>query len=110
MVSNSSSFNPFKAIAAFTGAEIPIYRQNEQGEMVPQTLAEQAESEVNDELRDVRVSCYFDQILRACCGASVLFQGTCISEDTGDYRLLLERLIAIRDCAGLLEPAKPFND
>ncbi len=107
MVARTASFNPFKAIAALTGTELPIYRQNEAGEMVPQSLAEQAESELNDELRDVRVACYFDQILRRLEQAATCHKA---ARTTEDYRTLLAQLESIRDCAGLSEPASPFND
>jgi hypothetical protein len=107
MVARNASFNPFKAIAAFTGTELPIYRTNEQGEMVPQSLAEQAENEMNDELRDVRVACYFDQILRRLEQAASCHKA---AHATEDYSTLLGQLESIRDCAGLLEPASPFND
>jgi len=107
MVGRSSGFNPFKAIARFTGVELPIYRQNEAGEMVPQSQADQLESEVNDELRDVRVACYFDQILRRLTVAADCYNAVKKSED---YSTLLGQLESIRDCIGLLEPVKPFND
>lgn len=107
MVARNASFNPFKAIAAFTGTELPIYRENEQGEMVPQSLAERAENEMNDELRDVRVACYFDQILRRLERAATCHKAARTAED---YSTLLGQLESIRDCAGLLEPASPFND
>lgn len=107
MVSRSSGFSPFKAIARFTGTELPIYRQNEAGEMVPQSQAELVESEVNDELRDVRVGCYFDQLLGRLQRAAACYAAAKTSEE---YSTLLGQLESIRDCGGLLEPAQPFND
>lgn len=107
LVSQAASFSPFKAIAKFTGVEIPIYRQNEAGEMVPQSAADRIENEVNDELRDVRVACYFNQILTRLEAANTCYS---VAKESADYNTLLGQLESIRDCVGLLEPALPFND
>lgn len=107
LVAHSAAFSPFKAIAKFTGTELPIYHQNEAGEMVPQTAADRVESEVNEELRDVRVACYFDQLLARLTRAAACYKKAKKSED---YFTLLGQLESIRDCGGLLEPVNPFND
>lgn len=60
LVERATDFDPFKAIAAFTGQEIPVYRQNEAGEMVQQSLGELTESQLNDELKNKRVAAWFE--------------------------------------------------
>ena len=107
MVAHSAEFSPFKAIAKFTGTELPIYHQNEAGEMVPQTAADRIESEVNEELIDVRVACYFDQIIERLTRAAASYKK---AKTAADYHTLHGQLESIRDCVGLLEPANPLHD
>lgn len=106
MVERATDFNPFKAIAAFTGQEIPIYQQNEAGEMVRQSLGELTESQLNDELKNRRVAAWFEQTLAALNHAAALHT---FATDTAGYRALLTQLQRVRDCQGLDAPATPFN-
>jgi len=106
LVERATDFDPFKALAAFTGQEIPVYRQNEAGEMVPQSLGERAESQLNDELKNVRVAAWFEQTLDALTHAAALHT---FATDAAGYRELLAQLVRVRDCQELAAPAQPFN-
>jgi hypothetical protein len=82
-----------------------VYRANAAGVYEQQSVAQRVENEVNDEMKDVRVASYFQQIMRRLqfvSGLSVMLT------DVQSYRELLAHLVAIRDCTGLAEPAEPF--
>lgn len=106
LVGRAGDFDPFKALAAFTGREIPVYNQNQQGEMVEQTFGERTENNLKSELKNVRVKAWFEQTLDALNQAAALYT---FATDTAGYRELLNQLLRIRDCQGLTEPTEPFN-
>ena len=110
LVARHADFDPFKKIAEFAGAEIPVYRQNEDGEMVRQSIGDQAESALNDEIASVRTACYFMQIierLQYANGLYIMGEGRATGPDS--YQMLLQLLITIRDCEALTEPLSPLN-
>lgn len=107
LVERATDFDPFKALAAFTGQEIPVYRQNDAGEMVQQSLGELSESQLNDELKNVRVAAWFEQTLDALNHAAALHT---FATDAAGYRALLTQLQRVRDCQGLEAPAAPFKN
>lgn len=106
LVERATDFDPFKAIAAFTGQEIPVYRQNDAGEMVRQSLGELTESQLNDELKNVRVAAWFEQTLDALNHTAALHT---FATDAAGYRALLTQLVQVRDCQNLKAPTEPFN-
>lgn len=106
MVERATDLDPFKA-AAFTGQEIPVYRQNDAGEMVQQSLGERTESQLNNELKNVRVAAWFEQTLDALNRAAALHT---FATDAAGYRALLTQLQRVRDCQGLEAPAAPFKN
>lgn len=95
-VEQASDFNPFKLLREFTGAELPVYQQNETGELVPQTLGEEVEADLNEDLRNQSLVAYFRQVLHACNHAAAL---QCFATRTEHYQELLDQLETIRDVA-----------
>jgi len=93
-VRQATQLNPFKLLRQFTGAELPVYHQNEAGEMVAQTLGEEVESELNEDLKNQSLVHFFHQVLLRAQTAAVSFEKATTAED---YQQLLTQLETIRD-------------
>lgn len=82
-----------------------VYRRNAEGYHEHQSVAQRVQNEVNDELSDVRVAYYFQQImqrLQYAAGLSVFLT------DSASYLELYRVLVTVRDCTLLKEPEQPF--
>jgi len=84
-----------------------VYRTNAAGEDEQQSVAQRVQNEVNDELKDVRVASYFQQVMKRLQFASGL---SVMLTDAASYRELLLVLTSIRDCTGLQEPEQVFAE
>jgi len=95
-VEHATDFNPIKLLREFTGAELPAYQQSEAGEMIPQSLGEEVESELNEDLRNQSIVAYFRQVLQHCNQAATTWASATRPEH---YQALLSQLEIIRDVA-----------
>jgi hypothetical protein len=93
-VRRATEFNPFKLLRQFTGAELPVYHENEAGEMIAQTLGEQVEDELNEDLKNHSLVHFFEQVLVRANQAAATFTFATTAED---YRQLLTQVETIRD-------------
>lgn len=93
-VRQATQLNPFKLLRQFTGAELPVYHENEAGQMVAQTLGEEIESELNEDLKNQSLVHFFEQVLVRAQTAAKAFEQATKAED---YRQLLTQLETIRD-------------
>ncbi|OUJ68046.1 hypothetical protein [Hymenobacter crusticola] len=93
-VRRATEFNPFKLLRKFTGAELPVYHENETGEMVAQTLGDEVEDELNEDLKNQSLVHFFEQVLVRANQAAASFTFATTAED---YRQLLTQLETIRD-------------
>ena len=75
-------------------AELPLYQRSETGEMVPQTLGDEVESELNEDLRNQSIVAYFRQVMHACNQAAAM---EAFATTPGHCQHLLTHLTAIRD-------------
>jgi len=93
-VRHATQLNPFKLLRQFTGAELPVYHENEAGEMVAQTLGEEIESELNEDLKNQSLVHFFHQVLLRAQNAATAFEQATTADD---YQQLLTQLHVIRD-------------
>jgi hypothetical protein len=94
LVRRESDFCPLKMISAVFGKDLPIYKQNDAGEMVEQSLADQVESSINEDITNAHVIAWFELALvqaNYCVG----LQAFAITAD--HYRELLNHLVRVRD-------------
>lgn len=93
-VERATDFSPVKLLRQFTGAELPVYQQNEAGEMIAQTLGEEVEKEINEDLRNQSLVATFHHVLHACNQAAATHA---FATQPEHFQELLDRLLAIRD-------------
>ena len=94
LVRRESEFCPLKMLSHFSGKDLPLYNQNEAGQMVPETLGDQLERELNDELTNARVVSWFELALvqsNHCAGLQAF------ATTADHYRELLAHLVKVRD-------------
>jgi hypothetical protein len=94
LVRRESDFCPIKMIGAVFGKDLPTYKQNEDGEMIEQSLADQVESSINEDITNAHVIAWFELAL-AQANYCVGLQTFAITAD--HYRELLNHLIRVRD-------------
>ena len=107
LVQHANDYNIFDTLTAELGEEVPVYRENERGEYVAQSLGQRTENRLQDERANVRTGSYFNQTLDALTHAATLYAR---ATDAASYGELLTHLTRVRDCLDLHEPATPFND
>lgn len=94
LVRRESDFCPLKMMSAVFGKELPVYKQNEAGEMVEQSFADRVESAINEDITNAHVIAWFELALEQanyCVG----LQAFATSAD--HYRELLDHLVRVRD-------------
>ena len=64
-VEHQTDFAPRKMFAAVGGVELPMYRQDENGQMVPIPVIDQIEQELNEDIANERLTAYFGAVLNA---------------------------------------------
>ncbi|QJX46629.1 hypothetical protein HMJ29_06625 [Hymenobacter taeanensis] len=104
-VEHQTDFALRKMFAAVGGHEIPIYRQDESGEMVPIPVIEQIEQEINEDVANERLTAYFNAVLNAGQRLAEL-HATMQPDDATGYELLhecLNNMLAVR-----MEAYPPF--
>lgn len=95
LVKHDSDFS-FRKMFAAAGHDIPVYRKQEDGQMVPMSLGEQIESELNEDIRNGRVVEFFDHVLRLGEHAAAFYRNM-HQDNLPDYQALLQMLEAMRD-------------
>lgn len=90
-VEHQTDFAIRKMFAAVGGVEIPIYRQDESGVMVPIPVIDQIEDELNEDVANERLTAYFGAVLNAGQHVAALY-ATMPPDDLPGYRLLHECL------------------
>jgi len=98
LVEHATDFNSMKFLRQAFNAELPLYRQNEAGEMVPQSLGDEVENELNETLRNESIVGYFKTALELARQAAITFM---FATSADDYRKLLTQLQAVRDVCPL---------
>jgi len=93
-VRHATQLNPFKLLRQFTGAELPVYHENAEGQMVAQTLADEIEDELNEDLKNQSLVHFFHQVLLRAQTAATTFAS---ATTAADYQQLLAQLEMIRD-------------
>lgn len=94
LVRQESAFCPLKMISAVFGKDLPTYKQNEAGEMVEQSLADQVESSINEDITNAHVIAWFELALKQsnyCAGLQTF------ATSADHYRELLNHLVRVRD-------------
>lgn len=94
LVRRESDFCPFKMMSAVFGQEVPVYKQNEEGDMVEQSLADRVESSINEDITNAHVIAWFELALEQsnyCVGLQTF------ATSAGHYRELLDHLVRVRD-------------
>ncbi|WP_324671491.1 hypothetical protein [Hymenobacter sp. GOD-10R] len=94
LVENATDFNSMKFLRQAFDAELPLYRQNEAGDMVQQSLGDEVENELNEALRNESIVGYFNTVLELARQAAITFV---FATTADDYRKLLTQLQAVRD-------------
>ncbi|MBO3273208.1 hypothetical protein [Hymenobacter defluvii] len=94
VVARATSFNPLKMLRDFTGKELPLYHPNDEGQMIPESLGEEVERELNEDLRNESVVKYFRLVLEEAQKTAAHFHAATTTED---FRRLLTQLEQLRD-------------
>ncbi|WP_426062040.1 hypothetical protein [Hymenobacter sp. B1770] len=104
-VEHQTDFAPRKLFAAVGGVEMPLYRQDENGHMVPIPVIDQIEREINEDVANERLTAYFCAVLNAAQHLAEL-HATMPPDDAAGYALLhecLSNMLAVK-----LEAYPPF--
>jgi len=97
LVKHESEFSVTKFFAA-QHKPLTIYREDEQGQLVPISLADQIEAELNDDIRNTHIANTFTRVLQAGSIVRSLFEILDpFSDHTGQYANLLTFIENIRD-------------
>lgn len=91
MVEHQTDFAPHKMFAAVAGQALPTYQLNENGEMIPLSVIDQIEHEINEDIANERLTTYFNALLNACQYSAELYAAIQPNESIG-YRLLYQCL------------------
>jgi hypothetical protein len=94
LVRRESDFCPLKMMSTVFGKELPVYKQNEAGEMVAQSLADRMESAINSDITNAHVIAWFELALEQsnyCVGLQTF------ATSADHYRELLDHLVRVRD-------------
>ncbi|MBG8554951.1 hypothetical protein [Hymenobacter guriensis] len=86
-VEHQTDFAPRKMFAAVGGVEIPMYRQDENGQMVPIPVIDQIEQEINEDVANERLTAYFNAVINAGQHLAELY-ATMAQDDLQGYKLL----------------------
>jgi hypothetical protein len=90
-VEHQTDFAPRKMFAAVGGAEVPLYRQDDSGQMVPIPVIDQIEQEINEDIANEQLTAYFCAVLNAGQHLAEL-HATMPPDDATGYALLHECL------------------
>jgi hypothetical protein len=90
-VEHQTDFAPRKMFAAVGGVELPLYRQDENDQMVPIPVIDQIEQELNEDIANERLTAYFNAVLNAGQHLAEL-HATMRPDDLRGYELLHECL------------------
>ncbi|MBC6991943.1 hypothetical protein [Hymenobacter sp. BT491] len=90
-VEHQTDFAPRKMFAAVGGVEIPMYRQDESGQLVLIPVIDQIEQELNEDVANERLTAYFNAVLNACQHLANL-HATMPPDELTSYRVLHECL------------------
>ena len=104
-VERQTDFAARKMFAAVGGVELPMYRQDENGQMVPIPVIDQIEQELNEDIANERLTAYFAAVLNAGQHLAEL-HATMRPDDLRGYGLLHEclgNMLAVK-----LEAYPPF--
>ncbi len=104
-VEHQTDFAPRKMFAAVGGYEMPLYRQNEAGQLVPIPVIDQIEQEINEDVANERLTAYFNAVLNAGQHLAGLYT-TMLPDERRGYELLHEclgNMLAVR-----MEAYPPF--
>ena len=93
-VEHQTDYSTRKMFAAVGGVEIPIYRQDESGQMIPIPVIDQIEREINEDVANERLAGCFCAVLNAGQHLAVL-HATMPPDDLRGYRVLRECLNSI---------------
>lgn len=93
-VAHATDLSVFKFLRETSGKAIPLYRENEQGDMVEQTLGEEVENELNEDLHNQSIVQYFHLVLNEAQKTAAHYHACQTSED---FRQLLTQLEQLRD-------------
>lgn len=90
-VEHQTDYSARKMLAAVGGAELPMYRQNEAGQMEPIPVIDLIEREINDDVANERLTAFFCGVLNAGQHLAEL-HATMPPDELRGYRLLHEGL------------------
>ncbi|MGI4872103.1 MAG: hypothetical protein ACRYFX_13105 [Janthinobacterium lividum] len=94
LVRRETEFSPFRVMSNILGQDLPVYRENEQGEMVERSLADRLEDDLNEEITNAHVVAWFELALveaNHCVGLHTF------ATTADHYRELLAHLVKVRD-------------
>jgi len=104
-VEHQTDYSFRKMFAGVGGVELPMYRQNEAGEMEPIPIIDLIEQEINEDVANERLTAHFCAVLNAGQHLAELY-ATMPPDDLRGYRLLhecLNNMLAVR-----MEAYPPF--
>ncbi|AMJ67196.1 hypothetical protein [Hymenobacter sp. PAMC 26628] len=87
IVGNASAFSPISLLAAVTSEPLPLYQRSESGGMVSETLGDQLERQLNEDLQGEAVVQRFNAVLHLGQTAAALY-ATLGPEDAAGYQRL----------------------
>lgn len=91
MITNLTDFSIFKFLSDTTGKELPIYKQNKDGEMCVVGTADRIESEINEDINNSNVVSVFEKIINECSNLFILFN------NINEYKNEKEKYIKLRN-------------
>jgi hypothetical protein len=94
LVRRESDFCPIKILGQAFDMELPVYKQDVEGEMIEQSLGDQVESELNDDILNAHVVAWFELALEQANHAAGLY---CFATTAEHFRELLKHLERLRD-------------
>ncbi len=101
-VKHQTEFVPRKMFAALGGAELPLYRPDESGRMVPMPVIDQIEQEINQDVANEALATRFVAVLNTCQQLANLY-ALMPSDQLAGYRVLHQSLDKLLNALGLSE-------
>ena len=104
VVRKKTEFGINKMFAGFFGKPLTMYHKAENGDMVPMTMADEIESELNEDIHNASVSEAFDTVIFAGGVANELFSSEAYTDTKLSLLHLLLRRLVDADLANLPAP------
>lgn len=104
VVRKKTEFGINKMFAGFFGKPLTMYHKAENGDMVPMTMADEIESELNEDIQNASVSEAFDTVIFAGSVANELFSSDAYTDTKLSLLHLLLRRLVDADLANLPAP------